>query len=254
MTGVIMSQSQPITEDDIAHFLVSTPSFFERQAALLASVQLTSPHSHRAISLQERQAELLRRKINDLERGLADLLRASRDNAGIAQRLQVWTAGLLRARSAQELPALVESGLKTHFDLPQVTLRLWDLAPGREFAQTQDVGASGRAWAAALERPYCGPSQGQEALAWLDEPEAAASVALLALRPAAGQPVFGLLVLASQDPQRFQASMATDFLHQIGEIAGAALSRLLPDNSPHEDHPTQARQGQVPAATPPLGI
>ena len=226
------SQSpQSVTEDDIAHFLVSTPSFFERQAGLLANVQLSSPHGQRAISLQERQAELLRRKINDLERGLSGLLRASWDNAGIAYRLQVWTAELLRARSALELPALVESGLKAQFGVPQVVLRLWDLAPGSEFEQAQDVGSSGRAWAAALERPYCGPNQGQEALAWLARPEAAVSVALLPLRPAAGQPVFGLLVMASQDPQRFLASMATDFLHQIGEIAGAALSRLLPDNS-----------------------
>lgn len=223
---------QPITEDDIAHFLVNTPDFFERQAGLLASVQLTSPHSQRAISLPERQAELLRRKIQDLERGLAGLLRASWDNAGIVYRLQAWTADLLRARSPLELPALVESGLKSQFGVPQVALRLWALAPDFEsFDRGQEVGESGRAWAAALERPYCGPNQGQEVLAWLDRPEAAASVALLALRPAAGQPVFGLLVLASQDPQRFQATMATDFLHQIGEIAGAALSRLLPDNS-----------------------
>ena len=47
----------PITEDDIANFLVNTPDFFERHAELLSTVKLTSPHSHRAISLQERQAE-----------------------------------------------------------------------------------------------------------------------------------------------------------------------------------------------------
>ncbi len=226
-------QFQPITEEDIAYFLVNTPDFFERHAGLLAGVQLCSPHGGRAISLPERQADLLRRKIHDLELGLADLLRASWDNAGIVSRLQVWTADLLRARSVLELPALVESGLKSQFGLPQVVLRLWDLAPGFDaLDQAQDVGVSGRAWAAALTRPYCGLNQGQEVLAWLARPEAAASVALLALRQAADQPVFGLLVLASHDPQRFQASMATDFLHQIGEIAGAALSRLLPDNSP----------------------
>ena len=53
-------QPQPITEDDIAQFLANTPGFFERYAGLLASVQLGSPHGGRAISLQERQVELLR--------------------------------------------------------------------------------------------------------------------------------------------------------------------------------------------------
>jgi uncharacterized protein YigA (DUF484 family) len=35
-------------------------------------------------------------------------------------------------------------------------------------------------------------------------------------------------VLASPDPERFSASMGTDFLERIGELAGAALSRLRP--------------------------
>lgn len=223
---------QPITEDDIAHFLVNTPGFFERHAGLLASVQLTSPHSQCAISLQERQAELLQRKIRDLELRMAGMLRLGRDNLGIAQRLQDLIADLLRARLASELPALLESGLKSHFGLPQVALRLWGLAPEfDQLDQAHGAGAPLRAWAAALERPYCGPNRGQEALAWLDQPEGAESVALLALRPAPGDKAFGLLVLASHDPQRFQASMETDFLRQLGELAGAALSRLLPDNS-----------------------
>jgi hypothetical protein len=36
------------------------------------------------------------------------------------------------------------------------------------------------------------------------------------------------LVLGSDDPQRFHASMGTDFLERIGELAAAALKRLLP--------------------------
>jgi uncharacterized protein YigA (DUF484 family) len=39
---------------------------------------------------------------------------------------------------------------------------------------------------------------------------------------------FGLLVLASPDPTRYSADMGTDFLARIGEVASAALTRLLP--------------------------
>ncbi len=53
----------PITEDDIADYLVNTPDFFERHASLLASVQLTHPQSHRTVGLQERHAQMLRDKI-----------------------------------------------------------------------------------------------------------------------------------------------------------------------------------------------
>ena len=41
----------PITEDDIANFLANTPDFFERHAELLATVQLSSGHGTRAISV-----------------------------------------------------------------------------------------------------------------------------------------------------------------------------------------------------------
>ena len=60
------SHIPPITEDDIAEFLLRTPGFFERHAEVLAGVQLTSPHGQRAVSLHERQAEMLREKIKEL--------------------------------------------------------------------------------------------------------------------------------------------------------------------------------------------
>ena len=70
----------PITENDIADFLVNTPDFFERHADLLSSVQLSSGHGKRAVSLQERQAEMLREKIKVLERGLMDMIRNGNEN------------------------------------------------------------------------------------------------------------------------------------------------------------------------------
>nr|MCU0966025.1 DUF484 family protein [Burkholderiaceae bacterium] len=58
---------QGITENDISDYLLNTPGFFERHAELLATVQLTSPHGQRAVSLQERQMEMLRERIKGLE-------------------------------------------------------------------------------------------------------------------------------------------------------------------------------------------
>jgi uncharacterized protein YigA (DUF484 family) len=61
---------------------------------------------------------------------------------------------------------------------------------------------------------------------WLEDPQAAASLVLLPLRPNASAPAFGLLVLASPDAARYEAGMGTDFLERIGELASASLSRL----------------------------
>ena len=54
---------QGITEADIANYLANTPGFFERHAELLHSVQITSPHGQRAVSLLVRQLEMLRERI-----------------------------------------------------------------------------------------------------------------------------------------------------------------------------------------------
>ena len=78
---------QGITESDIANYLANTPGFFERHAELLGSVQLTSPHGHRAVSLQERQMEMLRDKIRGLEGKIIEMIRYGQDNVSIADRL-----------------------------------------------------------------------------------------------------------------------------------------------------------------------
>ena len=52
----------PITEDDIANFLVNTPDFFARHAELLSAVRLTSPHGQRAVSLKSARPKCCAKK------------------------------------------------------------------------------------------------------------------------------------------------------------------------------------------------
>ncbi len=77
----------PITEDDIANYLVHNPDFFARQAELLSSIRLASPHGSRAVSLQERQAEMLRDKIRGLESRIMDMIRHGTENSALNDRL-----------------------------------------------------------------------------------------------------------------------------------------------------------------------
>lgn len=85
---------------DVANYLQAHPAFFEEHAELLAAIQLTSPHSHRAVSLQERQMEILRDKNKHLELKLSDLMRHGNENDRTQQRVHAWTARLLGGRHA----------------------------------------------------------------------------------------------------------------------------------------------------------
>jgi uncharacterized protein YigA (DUF484 family) len=227
-----MDQMNPITEDDLANYLANSPDFFERHAELLASVHLTSPHGNRAVSLQERQAEMLREKIKALEHRIMDMVRHGNENMVISDRIHRWAKSLLLVQSTRALPATLVAELQGQFIVPQVALKLWDV--DERYAQepfAQGVSEDAKSFASSLAQPYCGLASGLEPVRWLDDPGTAMSIALIPLRPGAINgpgAAFGLLVLASPDPQRFEAGLATDFLERIAELASAALSRLRP--------------------------
>ncbi|MBU6259627.1 MAG: DUF484 family protein [Burkholderiales bacterium] len=216
-----------ITENDIAQYLANNPGFFERHAELLSSVQLTSPHGQRAVSLQERQMEMLRERIRGLEGKIVEMIRNSQENVGITDRLQRWTCEILAAADLDGLPAAMVATLRAEFLIPQAALRLWGTtnAPAGQ-AWAEPVSDDIKSFAASLSVPYCGVNAGFEAGRWLPESAAVMSLAMIPLRR--GERAFGLIVLGSPDPTRYGAEMGTEFLSRIGDIAGAALSRLLP--------------------------
>jgi uncharacterized protein YigA (DUF484 family) len=215
----------PITEEDIAEFLVQTPGFFERHAELLAAAQLTSPHGGRAVSLQERQAEMLREKIKLLERRLMEFMRYGNENMLIGDKLHVWARQLFLVPHAVDMPTVLVDELRRQFDVPQAAIRLWIVdEPFLDAQFCQGVTDDEKILTISLTAPYCGVNTGLEVVQWLEEPAAAASLVLLPLR--LGEATFGLLVLASPDSTRYQADMATDFLERIAELASAALSHL----------------------------
>jgi uncharacterized protein len=220
---------QGITEQDIANYLANTPGFFERHAELLSTIQLTSPHGQRAVSLQERQMEMLRDKIKGLEGKIIEMIRHGQENVAIADRLHRWTRALMLTANPGELPEVLTRELMHQFMIPQAGIRVWGAADAHAalpFATA--VSTDVKSLAGSLTLPYCGVNSGFEAVQWLDDAGSAASIAMIPLRHGAGIEAFGMLVLASPDPTRYTADMGTEFLQRIGELASAALSRLLP--------------------------
>ncbi len=224
-----MNNVQGITETDIANYLANNPAFFERHAELLASIQLTSPHGQRAVSLQERQMEMLRERVKGLELKIVEMIRHGQENVAIADRLHRWTRTILLTADPADLPQAMVDELERQFLIPQAAIRVW----GADAAHAQrpfaaQVSEDVQSFAGSLTLPYCGVNAGFEAAGWLEDPGTVMSVALLPLRHGAASGAFGLLVLGSPDPTRYSAEMGTEFLMRIAEVASAALSRLLP--------------------------
>ncbi len=168
----------------------------------------------------------LRKWVALLERRWMDVIRNSQANTRSADRLHEWTLALLQVDAKDELPEILLAELMELFAIPQAGLRLWGLAGGEVFPGQAD--ADVRDWARGHPQIYCGPVFPTSALQWLDEPERVASMALLPLRRSMLSVPFGVLVLGSDDPERYRADLGVLHLQRIQELASAALIRLLP--------------------------
>jgi len=214
------------TAQDIAAFLQDHPGFFDEHADVFATMQVPHPHGSRAISLGERQILTLRERNRELEWRLNELVRNASANESIGSHLAKWCSRMLSENDAQRVPGEIALGLAEQFELNHVALRLWnlsELAPtGYGEPTSQDV----RTFTDSLKTPYCGTDTDFEAAGWLDSKPK--SLALVPLRLEADGPAVGLLVLGSDDPERFTPEMGTAFLESIGQLASAALHRLNP--------------------------
>lgn len=218
-----------LTEGVIGDYLRANPDFFSRHLDVLAGLSLPHPHGGRAISLQERQLEVMRERHRALERRLAEMVRLGQENDAIGARLQKWTRQLLLASDPAQLPDIILDGLSTGFSVPELAMRLWGMRePYGDLAVAQPVAVEVIQLAGAMSRPHCGANTGQAGVEWLPERgRAARSIALLPLRKGLDPDAFGLIVLGSPDADRFHAAMGTEFLERISEIASAALSRMV---------------------------
>jgi len=92
-------------------------------------VQLSSPHSQRAVSLQERQATLLREKIRMLEHRIMDMIRNVNENMVLSDKLLQWARTLFLNADPLALPQLIADELANQFSVPQVGIKVWGVAP-----------------------------------------------------------------------------------------------------------------------------
>jgi uncharacterized protein len=197
-----------VTEDDIAEYLLATPDFFVRHAELLARIQLTHPHSGRAISLADRQIELQRERNKVQEQQYSNLLRVGKENVQLANKLHQWMLGLLTHTGDAHRSTHLCTSLQRIFEVPQAAV---------------DRSEAALALASSMAAPTCGLAAEAfflNANVGVALPDAANanSIAVIPM------PSVGLLVLASHDADRFTADMGTEFLTRLGQLAHAALA------------------------------
>jgi uncharacterized protein YigA (DUF484 family) len=213
--------------EEIAQYLQDNPQFFEEHADLISRLVIPHPHGGRTISITERQMLGLRDKNKLLEGKMGELLQFGEENDTISEKMHRLGVAMIAAVSFQSVLHTLNFHLRDDFAIPHVALRLWDHPENAdELPEFAAVSEELQVFAETLSQPYCGSTSGFETSSWFgDASTHLRSQALIAMRNGGG--TIGMIALGSEEPQRFYAGMGTLYLERLGEMASAALARVL---------------------------
>ncbi len=209
--------------EDITRYLATHPEFFDEHPHLLTDIRVNHPFEGRVIPIAERQILNLRDKVVLLETKLAELIKFGEENDTISLKMQHVGTAMMSARDFSTLIHALYLNLREDFAIPHAALRVWQ-ATGDEiefYPCSEEV----KSWVEKMPHPQCGAYLHPEALTWLGDTSHLRSYAAIPLRY---EQVVGVLLLASEEPQRFYPQMGTLYLQRLGELIAAGLKRLLP--------------------------
>ena len=213
--------STQFNENDIAQYLEENPDFFKSHTGLLATMYLPNAHGGGTVSLAERQQAAQRDKIRQIEHNYNDLLQIGIENDVISNKMHQLTLGLLQSSSTDQIIEVFTNTLRDDFNVPLIALKIW--ASTNEAHEAFGEGDEAmQAWLETLTEPYCGP-QPDGAIIEMMGVEAKS----YAVAPLKNPQIIGVLVMASDDENRFYPEMGTMFIERISELLSAAIQKYI---------------------------
>jgi uncharacterized protein YigA (DUF484 family) len=218
--------SNALNSDQIAEFFRANPDFFESNVDVLLDINVTHPHGGRTVSIPERQLIATREKVKLLEGKLSELITFGQENDAVSEKIHRLTLAMIDCASQEQLIDTLYLDLLDNFQVPHVAVRFWNVAlpevPSPEF---QPITPELLQFVSAMKAPYCGSHPVYETNLWFGEH--APHLKSYALIPLTKGNTFGLLLMASENAERFYAEMGTVFLSRIGDVFAHCLARHL---------------------------
>ena len=218
-----------VSEKDVVEFLQKHPTFFDNHINLLAELRLPHPTGN-AVSLIERQVNVLRESNKKLEQKLNNLIQIARDNDRLNARTQKLALALLEAATLDDVYYSMQEILVNDFDANAMSLRIF-IEP-KDTHGLDDVFTSRDALAKGVfdkffstNKPLCGSLNFLQADFLFDDK--ATKIQSAALIPVCDNECFGMLAIGSEDEKRFHPAMGTVFLTHIGEMVGRKLRHFM---------------------------
>lgn len=229
MTTKAKVNESNLTDAEVAAYLDKHEDFFSGRDNLLLKMRL--PHAHgtnngSAISLIERQVQLLRERNVDMRRQLEELLSTARQNNAIFNKSQRLVLSLLEAKDSNGFFKALEASFQKEFKSETYSLIIFS-----EYAHQINHFTSSISSATANEfvgglmnskEPYLGAlRQDEQDFLFRHQSANVRSVAVVSVK---NRRQLALLAIGNSDPAYFKAGMGTVFITFIAD----AIARLLP--------------------------
>lgn len=215
-----------ITSDQIAEFLRANPSFFEHHPEILLNLQVPHPHGGRTVSISERQLVATREKVKFLESKLAELIQYGEENDQLSEKVHWLAMRLIACDSVETLIDTLYLELLDHFNVPHVAVRFWRVErPEHAGPEFTELSPELKQFVDAMSTPYCGHHPVYETHLWFGEH--APHLKSYSMVPLKWQQSFGVLLMASENSERFYPEMGTLYLRRISDLFSACIARHL---------------------------
>ncbi len=211
--------------EEVARYLKDHPEFFEHHADMLADITIPHPHGGRAVSISERQILTLRERGKQLEGKLREVIQFGEENDAIGEKVHRISLALLAATDIRAVLNAVYTNFREDFAVPHVALRVWRANGHAGLPEFGTVSEASREFATSLAHPYCSSHAMVDTAGLFGE--AGPHLRSFSYVPLRDREAFGLLALASEDPQRFYPEMGTLYLKRLGDLVAAAVTRHL---------------------------
>jgi len=223
-------EQQLATDLQLISLLRENPDILNRHPELLPVLEVAH-QSGGAVSLIERQVEILRQQSQTQEKRLRELMDVARDNERLAQTCHRLAVDLLATHDVDDVISVVLDTFKTELSADFAVVKLFsedaDLIEQSAglFVDANDEALNAFKTMLQHKNTVCGKSTDeQKTYLFDDQAEKIKSVAIIPLVAGAN---LGLIGLGADNTQRFKSNMGTDFLSQVGELISASLAGHL---------------------------
>lgn len=219
-----------LDEQQVVAFLKARPEFLVRHPELLEQLEVAHAAGS-AVSLIERQVDLLRGKNLKLEDRLSRLLENAADNEKRAASVHKLARTLIRAPSLAAVLAGLRSCMKDDFGIDEVFVgvnaNVYKRHDIEGFVPLEPESALVRAFENFIRTRLieCGPIEADKAK--LLFPKAEQPVLSAAIVPLEKEKNLGLIALGARESERFQPRQGKLFLEMTADLVAAALRARL---------------------------